>query len=225
MQVFGNVDKTNKILNQARGSTTECYTVLFDKDDADFEIKIDNFLRSNFICPIEVGSYSSSSSFFIRTGDTLWLKTLKSEGKHLHFTSQNTEQGQLLILMQASTYGISYNEAAVKCSRIEFDIEVEKMNGLKSSERTSKMTVSVRILAGRTINVEVCPADTVQTLKFISQTIGRIRADQQLLTFAGKAMLDDCKTLSDYIVTNGSTVHLSLRLLGGHIMTSTPRVA
>ena len=99
------------------------------------------------------------------------------------------------------------------------------MNGLKSSERTSKMTVSVRILAGRTINVEVCPADTVHTLKFISQTIGRIRADQQLLTFAGKAMLDDCKTRSDYNVTNGSTVYLSLRLLGGHIMTSTPRVA
>ena len=35
VQVFGNVDKTTKILNRARGSTTECYRVLFDKDDKD----------------------------------------------------------------------------------------------------------------------------------------------------------------------------------------------
>jgi len=171
VQVFGGVDKTTKILNRTRGSTTECYTVLFDKDDADFEIKIDNFLQSNVICHITVGNYSSSSSFFIRTGDTLWLKTLKSEGKHLHFTSQNTEQGKSMVQMRALADDITYNEAAVKCSRIRFDIKVEKMNGLKSSERMSKMTVSVRILAGRTINVEVYPADTVQTLKFILQMI------------------------------------------------------
>ena len=146
---------------------TGCYPVLFDKEHTNFEIRIANNVQSNVMCRITIGS--SSPSFFIRAGSRVSLKTLKSDGKHLHFTSQSTEQGKLLVAMQATWDGITYKEASVNSSRIRFDIMVEKKNEQKSIERMSTITVYVKTLTGKTIDVQVHDADTIETLKFIFQ--------------------------------------------------------
>lgn len=76
------------------------------------------------------------------------------------------------------------------------------------------MQLFVKTLTGKTITVDVNEGDTIETLKQKINEKEGIPTDQQRLIFSGKQMEDE-RTLSDYGVTNGATMHLVLRLRGG----------
>lgn len=77
------------------------------------------------------------------------------------------------------------------------------------------MQLLVKTLAGKTITVDVEKSDTVETLKQrISEKEG-IPVDQQRLIYSGK-QVDSERTLEDYGVEAGATMHLVLRLRGGY---------
>jgi ubiquitin len=77
--------------------------------------------------------------------------------------------------------------------------------------------IILKTLSGKTITMDVCDTDTIQSLKEkISEKEG-IPVDQQRLVFSGK-QLEDNQTIKDYNISeNGvpSTIHLVLRLRGG----------
>ena len=78
----------------------------------------------------------------------------------------------------------------------------------------SRFQMHVKTLTGKTTTLDVTSTDTIYDVKHNFQEKEGNPVDQQRFIFVGK-QLEDHRTLSDYQIQNGTTVHLVLRLRGG----------
>ena len=77
-----------------------------------------------------------------------------------------------------------------------------------------KKQLIIKEVSGKS-TVVVSPSDTISQLKQkISQNVD-IKPTNQRLNFNGHDLSDENKTIKDYELKNGSTIHLIIRLTGG----------
>ena len=74
--------------------------------------------------------------------------------------------------------------------------------------------IFIKTINGKTITLSIQENELVADIKTKVQEKEHIPADQQILTYKGKNLEND-KTLDDYNIKKGDTLHLSTRLKGG----------
>ncbi|CAI5726743.1 unnamed protein product [Hyaloperonospora brassicae] len=77
------------------------------------------------------------------------------------------------------------------------------------------MQIQIKTLTGRRQTFNFEPDNTILHVKQALQEKEGIQVDQIRLIYSGKQLADD-KTLQDYNVEAGGTIHMVLQLRGGH---------
>jgi hypothetical protein len=203
------------IVRMIKGFDKNQFLAIFDEEDVDFQLIIDNKLCGRGI-RFTLCINNKNYPFHIRPGVLSAMETLETNGRKFHFKSQNTEEGQLIVAATADKHGMSYSEAAINCSKITFYIDVEKLIEKLPQELVSnfedltisglKINVSVQTLDGKTVYIDIGTDNRVVDLKRrIAQKEGT--SLNQTLIYNSK-QLEDNKFLSDYDIKNNSLLYV-----------------
>ncbi|KAK3939297.1 ubiquitin C [Diplogelasinospora grovesii] len=160
---------------------------------------------------------SSTTSFALDLSDRDLVYHVKNKIKYQLGMSLQNQQLMIGDVDLHSGRRLSFY-SGIMAARSDGTIPIELINKgpkLSALGEHKFIQIFVRTLTGKTITIDdVNLRDQVWRLKESIQNKEGIPANQQRLIFAGK-QLEDGRTLRDYNLSSGSTLHLVLRLKGG----------
>jgi ubiquitin C len=150
------------------------------------------------------------------------LKYPNSEEKQINTDLCNTGielleeiQGNCIKSPNDIKYNLVYKNENLYLGYLLVSSGIKDGDLIELKEWNNTFPIFVITLANKIIPVNVKSSDTVYNLKELIYKFGEIEPKEQRLIFKGK-QLEDHKTMADYEVEKGSTLHVVLRLRGGN---------
>ncbi|CAI2374388.1 unnamed protein product [Moneuplotes crassus] len=185
------------------------YFCILDSGDGDLEgsFNLDMTLPTG-----EAKEYSFDMQKDVRLieGDSIFKMYAKRKIKDMEDKREDKEG----IVALAIEYQIPSNHTALiamKKLAVEPDTEYAK---IEKEIKGGNINIKVKTLTGKNLSIDINTADTISVLKDSIQDVEGIPPDQQRLIYAGM-QLEDERTLGEYEIYDGQTLHLVLRLRGG----------
>ena len=162
-----------------------------------------------------------SIKFTEQSNDVIYLKYPNSEIKKINADLCNTGFEFLLLYERKAVdldsssikYNLFYKNIKSPLTNLLVNSGIKSGDTIELRERKT-MQIFIRTLTGATILLNVEPTDTIKLSKILFQFRYGIPADQQGLIFAGKHLKDN-RSLADYNIQSGATLHSVLGLRGG----------
>ena len=233
------VDKTRYRMKLTR-SLYETYIIL------DLNKKIEdlkNFINEHTKIPIEklqfklndcilennetlinrnLSSDKLSVNIIKKLNNQIRLKYPNSEEKQINTDLCNTGielleeiQGNCIKSPNDIKYNLVYKNENLYLGYLLVSSGIKDGDLIELKEWNNTFPIFVITLTNKIIPVNVKSSDTVYNLKELIYQFGEIEPEEQRLIFKGK-QLEDHKTMADYEVEKGSTLHVVLRLRGGN---------
>jgi ubiquitin C len=233
------VDKTRYRMKLTR-SLYETYIIL------DLNKKIEdlkNFINEHTKIPIEklqfklndcildnnetlinrnLSSDKLSVNIIKKLNNKIRLKYPNSEEKQINTDLCNTGielleeiQGNCIKSPNDIKYNLVYKNENLYLGYLLVSSGIKDGDLIELKEWNNTFPIFVITLTNKIIPVNVKSSDTVYNLKELIYQFGEIEPEEQRLIFKGK-QLEDHKTMADYEVEKGSTLHVVLRLRGGN---------
>ena len=190
-----------------RSNQADLYYAIFDEDDCDFEISIDNTQCEDRQVRVRLGFHNKKYGFLWNKRSAGTLQTYKSNGGKFHFVRESSEDGKTLIAKATHAHGLSWKQASEMMSQMKFEVEYSD---------SPAFSIFFRDLDGSTKSLDVFEGDTIRAVKKMIEVKEGIAVDDQRLSFGGKLLRDDQK-LKDCRIRKLSTLDMGLKLLGGDI--------
>lgn len=179
------------------------YVAIFDEDDVDFMIRINNRNQDRDFC-FQISVNNKEYGFVVTPSTQTDFETIESDGRHLHFVGETSKSGKVLLNEMATKLSTSPKRAADLMSTIKFEVEYS----------VKLIQLFVKTPTKECIAIRCYPGETIESVKQRVEYEKGTPVHRQRLIFAGK-QLEDGRTLSDYNIRDESTLHLLHALCGG----------
>ncbi|XP_037039061.1 polyubiquitin-like [Bradysia coprophila] len=181
------------------------FFALFDDDDVDFRIAMENSSEDRS-ASFAMTILDESHAFMIRPHRNGEIETLTSNGRKLHFIRQSGHEGRKLVSSTATNHGLTRHEASVMLSEVKFRVSY--------SER-KKYLITVRIDHGKTILIDVNGSSTLACMKTaISSKLEFYASEKmQIVHFKGRRLDANDKTMEDFGITEHSVVDMTGKMI------------